>query len=125
MVGYLKQVHESHTSEVVRQSAGRLLWVDKTVADLQVGDIYHPGNHVLALFPFGDQIDVVQDYSFRSGGHGGGGAIKPVTHQVRVNRGWCPRGDDCTYCSMNDQTFRAFTEGVQAHAPKVGWPGVR
>ena len=128
---YVKRVHESHTSEVVTQSAGRLLWADKTVADLQVGDIYHHGNHhhgnhVLALFPRGERIQVTNDYSFKGPGQlslgsgVGGGAIKPVTDQVSVNRGWCPRGDDCAYCSMNDQDFRTFTKDLQAQGPVAG-----
>ena len=87
------------------------------MADLQVGDIYHPGNHVLALRPFGEQIEVVQTCSLRHDGGVVGGETKPVTHQVRVNRGWCPRGDDCTYCPMNDQTF---TEAAQAYDLKFG-----
>ena len=111
---YLRGVYESHTSEAVRERASGLLWVDKTVADLQVGDIYDQGRHVLALIPYGETIEVVTDCSFVGADYGGGGETKPVTHQVRVNRGWCPSGDDCPYCSMNDQAFRAFTEKVQA-----------
>ena len=112
--GYLRGVYESHTGEAVRERASGLLWVDKTVADLQVGDIYGQGRHVLALIPDGETIEVVTDCSFVGADYGGGSEIKPVTHQVRVNRGWCPSGDACPYCSMNDQTFRAFTEKVQA-----------
>ena len=37
--GYMRRVYDSHNSEAARESAGGLLWVDKTVADLQVGDV--------------------------------------------------------------------------------------
>ena len=69
---------------------------------------------MLALIPYGETIKVVTDCSPVGAGYVSGGETKPVTHQVRVNRGWCPSGDACPYCSMNDQTFRAFTEKMQA-----------
>ena len=82
--GYVKRVYDSHNSEAVRESARGLLWVDKTVADLQVGDVYYRNDnradHVLALHPRGDWVDVVYKVGFSSAGRGSGpsGLVEPA-----------------------------------------------
>lgn len=88
---YVHRVYQSHDSAVVRESARGLLWVDKPVTDVRVGDIDQRGGHVLGLSRQGDatRIDHGARHSttFYSG-----------TTMVSLNRGWCPRDWDCPDC---------------------------
>ena len=103
--GSVRRVCELHNSEQERGRARDLLWVEKPATDLKVGDVYQTGgecHHVLALRPLGDQIEVVTSagwvpdpWSSRTSYSG--------TLQVRVNRGWCPLGSNCAYCSIKKE----------------------
>ena len=106
---YMKQVHDSHNSKAVRESARCLLWVDKTVAALQVGDVYHPGHHALALSHYGDRIRVLKTVD-------GDASTDLVAHPVRVNRGWCQHGDACPSCSWTIRSSKPSPNGTDRRA---------
>ena len=88
---YVNRVYRSHGSVAVRESARDLLWVEKPAAEMQVGDIDYRGKHVLGLYRQGDAVRI-------DTGDGSSTTYRSGTTMARVNRGWCPRGEDCPNC---------------------------
>ena len=110
LLPYVMQIHQNHNVERVRSAAYDLLWYDKPLTALKVGDVVndpagHSG-HVLHIRYDEDATRVLWDATPSSTS----GTAYHSSASVRVTRdGWCPLSE-CRYCDMSSDQVREIGE---------------
>ena len=107
---YLVQVYDNNENELVTAATAELLWIEKSVGDLQPGDIVRRGHedygHVVHVNRTEDGVLVTWQVTHNSTSSGG------YSNSVRVKvtrRGWCPV-PACRYCQMGTDLSREIGE---------------